>query len=655
MIQLSLSLANASAIAPILTVSAVGTGDFARALVLAGAAAEEEPDPTAPTLPAISLPLIRQALAAPGNPPVSGRTVPDTALLDEALHDDAVVLQPPLSDRLEPSPLRRTDDVPLALPAVVPDRGVAPRQAIISLALADPAGSESVDTDPSAQLSTQRSDRHSRIVSVERIASARPADANAALALDLPAARVRIAEAGSDREAPAGDAPVAEQQPVVPNVLIGPPSVLVVTEMQVAPAPPERSALEPLIASPIASAVIPERVERPVEGRTELGDPVLRSATPAPKAAIAAIPSVAAERATALPPSPIDPEVGVPLENGPPVESRDSSGPISAVAVTEIRIPRPISQVIAAIAGQSTVAQAIPAPPPAPSGPLSPVPLASLTAPVHVPLLGGRLEQVSSAEPIAFNRVDSVIAKSAAPTPKSPASIVAVAAPLPEAPVIGVAVPALRAFAAAIAATAERPVRIGRDEAVVTAPITGAIASEPAALRADSTAPLPVPVDMRRQDWTRALIDRIDAVHDVANARDTRITLVPDALGKIEVALRQVGETIHVQFAADVATTRIMLAEAQPRLAELADARGLRLGDTIIAAAPDQTAAAASSSTASNAPTAASTSTSNGSGTSFGQSADHRRGAPQPSANPANGKSSTNSAQARADSEDRIA
>jgi flagellar hook-length control protein FliK len=103
-----------------------------------------------------------------------------------------------------------------------------------------------------------------------------------------------------------------------------------------------------------------------------------------------------------------------------------------------------------------------------------------------------------------------------------------------------------------------------------------------------TTAILPVaeaqrtPLDMRRDDWTQALMDRIDTIRDAANATDTRIRLVPDALGKIDVSMRKDADTVHVSFAADVPATRAMLADAQPRLAELAQQRGLRLGQSSV-------------------------------------------------------------------------
>ena len=93
-------------------------------------------------------------------------------------------------------------------------------------------------------------------------------------------------------------------------------------------------------------------------------------------------------------------------------------------------------------------------------------------------------------------------------------------------------------------------------------------------------------LDMTDQRWPHAMVAHIealrDAVADAANAADTRIRLVPDALGGIDIGVRQDGDTLHVHFAADQPQTRALLQEAQPRLAEAAEARGLKLGQTSV-------------------------------------------------------------------------
>lgn len=89
-------------------------------------------------------------------------------------------------------------------------------------------------------------------------------------------------------------------------------------------------------------------------------------------------------------------------------------------------------------------------------------------------------------------------------------------------------------------------------------------------------------LDLQTRDGMQAMVDRIAALRDSPNARETSIRLSPDALGTVDISIRHEGDRVHVHFTADSATARAALAEAQPRLAELAEARGLRLGQTSI-------------------------------------------------------------------------
>lgn len=146
---------------------------------------------------------------------------------------------------------------------------------------------------------------------------------------------------------------------------------------------------------------------------------------------------------------------------------------------------------------------------------------------------------------------------------------------------IGVAQPALRAFASAIAAIT-RPVarRAPAEDALPpVAPGAAPLAPAQAPTRIDQVT---APVDTRRADWPVRIIDHIEALRDAADARDTRITLVPHALGKIDVAVRQDGDMLHVHFTAEAPATRALIADAQPRLAEIAEQRGLRLGQSSV-------------------------------------------------------------------------
>lgn len=89
-------------------------------------------------------------------------------------------------------------------------------------------------------------------------------------------------------------------------------------------------------------------------------------------------------------------------------------------------------------------------------------------------------------------------------------------------------------------------------------------------------------LDLTADSGLQRMIDRIETLRDAADAGDTRVRLIPDALGSIDVAVRQEGERVHVRFTAEHEATRALIAEAQPRLTELAAARGVRIGDTSV-------------------------------------------------------------------------
>ena len=89
-------------------------------------------------------------------------------------------------------------------------------------------------------------------------------------------------------------------------------------------------------------------------------------------------------------------------------------------------------------------------------------------------------------------------------------------------------------------------------------------------------------LDLTRDSGLKGIIDRIETLRDTADAGDTRVRLIPDALGSIDVAVRQDGDRVHVRFTAEHDATRALIAEAQPRLTELAAARGVRIGETSV-------------------------------------------------------------------------
>ena len=148
-----------------------------------------------------------------------------------------------------------------------------------------------------------------------------------------------------------------------------------------------------------------------------------------------------------------------------------------------------------------------------------------------------------------------------------------------------VTLPAAQAFAAAMFA-AERPEqRMRPDDAtgdVAAFPLAGLGGAAPALTIAVAAPPQNqgAPLDLTRDAWMGAMIDRIETLRDSADTgvRETRMRLTPDALGSVDVQIRHDHDGVHVRIVAESAAARTILAEAAPRLTELAEARGLKLG-----------------------------------------------------------------------------
>lgn len=155
-----------------------------------------------------------------------------------------------------------------------------------------------------------------------------------------------------------------------------------------------------------------------------------------------------------------------------------------------------------------------------------------------------------------------------APQPPAPAP-----QPEPEPQIAALALtPATRAEAAPLPrVTTGRSLRERATE--TTGPTLAPVPAAPLAFAPVAAQPL----DVGTQAWPAAMMARIEALREAADAVDTSIRILPDALGAIDVSVRREGEVTHVHLAAEQAQTARLLADAQPKLAELADARGLKL------------------------------------------------------------------------------
>lgn len=195
--------------------------------------------------------------------------------------------------------------------------------------------------------------------------------------------------------------------------------------------------------------------------------------------------------------------------------------------------------------------------------------------PRFVPVAGPPTVPTDASVPTSARRA-TVVHDAATPPPvaATPATV-----PAPQ--------PARLVFAAAIATANGWRERGARHEPT-DAPTIASAAPVAAAVRdiAAPSATPDVPLDLGSDTGTQQVIDRIatlrDALGDSADARDTRIRLTPDALGAVDIAVRADGDAVRVHFTAEHEATQALLLDAQPRLAELAAARGLRIAESSV-------------------------------------------------------------------------
>lgn len=263
------------------------------------------------------------------------------------------------------------------------------------------------------------------------------------------------------------------------------------------------------------------------------------------------------------------PPAGLPLQPATP-RAETAASPIS---------PQPT---LPAATPQTAAAPAVQAQrPPAERAPAAPA-----AAPVMVPAVAPAAAAPTAPRYAMAQPAAQPAARSDAAAPGNAAAQVALASQRQAvAPAPGLTAPAAQVFAAAMRA-AVRDERA--DDRAITpslaAPLTisGLAGVQQVLAAATGGSGNGAPLDMRQESWPQAMIAHIERLRDAADAADTSIRVVPDALGSIDVSVRRSGDTVHVQFAAEQAATRQLLHDAQPKLAEFAEARGMRLGSTNI-------------------------------------------------------------------------
>ncbi len=394
------------------------------------------------------------------------------------------------------------------------------------------------------------------------------------------------------------------------------------------PSPLPVPAASPVPAAPApasASALAPAEQRAATVAATELLDP------PAPGLAAPDRPGVATPRSVAgdiladpanQPPSvpkhaglsPTPPAVALVGNHPRAVELAGAANREPASAAADLRVP----------VGPRAEGAPVPATANVPAGPASSAVHAGPMPPVlPSPLPGTATIQPTASSAVALTQVAPLPTSAVAP------AVPATAAPLarPDQPVAG------KAVAADVAATAlsdpkvratapDRPDArpVAPQAAVVPPAATSRAAIEPALFAlardiampagADERAPTvqatsqtiqsagtaaPVAaasggqqagIDLTRDPGLHRMIDRIETLRDAANATDTRIRLIPDALGPVEISVRKDGDAVHVRFTAQQEGTRQLIADATPRLTELAEARGVRIDRTSVEAGP---------------------------------------------------------------------
>jgi flagellar hook-length control protein FliK len=513
------------------------------------------PTPAQPTAatPRIDAPAPRQTGAVPAGEPAA-TVVPSAPKADAARTSAAV------GSQIDVSAARPVGVQQPAAVASRPDTPVAQPAAPLPANAADPIAGQRVATPASPKRGATTVAPATGVavapVGAADVPRANPVDGRIPSldeAVDTPAASLpRIDGAGTPAAAPVAPPMVADG--------------IVATETRIAPDAQAASprTVDALLRAATTSTMRGEGsvVDADVRGARAatgaLASPTVAGASPAQ--------TVAAPFATATAPAnAATPARGLATRGDMAPARRavvDATAPAAATTVAAgTSTPPPIIAAAAPVAATGvTMATSADTPAPAPVVPAA--------APAETPA-------TVQAQPSFVREVSGATRQTVALRPQSAA--------MPQ-PAAGTTAPAAQVFGAAMHAAASG------DERQRTEPVDPAITAVAAPVPVGGTAPVgdaaQPTLDMRQNTWPTSMIDHIEALRDAANASDTRIRLVPDALGAIDIAVKTVGNAIHIRFAADDATTRTMIEDARPGLIAIAEERGLRIGQAIVEAAP---------------------------------------------------------------------
>ncbi|WP_375393545.1 flagellar hook-length control protein FliK [uncultured Sphingomonas sp.] len=312
--------------------------------------------------------------------------------------------------------------------------------------------------------------------------------------------------------------------------------------------------------------------------------PILTSIGPAPAAAPAALAAMPVVSPTMISSSPI---VAQPRDAADALDPATIATPVDPSIVPATTSPMAAGTVPAPVAAPDTAAIAAAAAP----APIQPVSVPTVP-PAAAPVIAFAAPASIAGTAIDAPRFVPVITAPVATAPVAgtiqidtrSAPVIALSPPTPPpAGTVATTTSAIQAFGAAMRAGLAKDPRLDPATGATATPSTAAAArTEPTLALAAAGDVQQAPLDLRRGQWPQAMIDRIETLRDAADATSSRIRVVPDALGPIEMSVRKDGDTLHVRFTADQAATRAILTEAQPRLAAIAEQRGLRLGGSTV-------------------------------------------------------------------------
>ena len=418
---------------------------------------------------------------------------------------------------------------------------------------------------------------------VQRVTPEAPVVAAPGLVADKPTPAILVSRPVAQPEAliprdAKGD--VTVDKPRTPKARLAPP---------VADASPRKAVVVraevPIARSEVLEVIAPKKkvvaeaapVASAKRKRTMIDEPVVIAAIAVepivPVVVTKATPTLAPAKAvpTALTPgAPVtvqsEPVVAQPDAETPPVASPKTSLPVQDVTVTPPADPGP------ALAKVQPPAAPVTEPTPRVTVAPSPVPVAAPTTttaatPTDSVPLRPTFRAEARAEPALLRPATAAASRQPVDIP------------------LAAAQPAGQAFAAAMfaARAVTPPARTAPGEGSdvsVAFPLSGLggpAHASPLAVHA-ATQAQGAPLDTRRDDWMTGMIERIELVRDSGPVHQAHIRLAPDALGGVDVAIREERGAVHVHITADTAVARAMIADAAPRLAELAESRGLRLG-----------------------------------------------------------------------------